>query len=230
MSLNLNTLLLVIILIIVSLIVIASPLMMLLLAFLLIGIYWSVSRAIEYINEQTTAQFAALNHQLKISLRVPEKKPFNLEWKFPHLKGVYLNKHISISMRNENIAGVAVPHTTITIDATHYGKTFEIKSETFWTFFKKRWGKRDVNTGDDEFDRQFYVTSNDHAFMKKMLDEDIRDIMKKEVFLQMGTFSLKESQLQYQEQIAINTDKQRIRFENIILVMYMMTKKMERMR
>lgn len=227
---NYQAILVAIIITLIVMLVVSSPTMTLLLFLFLVAFYWAVSRAIEYLNEQIVAQFAALNHQLNITLNVPPRKTFNLEWAFPSLKGHYLGRQIDIVTLPTNIGGVSVPHTTITLDALHYGNTFEIKSENWITFIKKFWGKQDILTGDKHFDSRFYITSNNANFMRQLLDADIRDIMNREAFLQMGKFTLKESQLKYEEQVVINTDNDRERIEKIILIMYMMVKRMEYMR
>ena len=211
-------------------VVVTSPEMTIILGACLVAIYWGVSRGIEYFNDQTIAQFSALNTQLGVSLEVPERKLFNLEWTYPALKGAYLGRHLHIAIRNMDMAGVAVPHTVITIDTLHSGKTLEISAETLVSTLKKIVGKQDVITGDAEFDRRFLIKSNDNGFVKKLLDDDIRDILKKEVFLKMGKISLKHSQMFYEEQVVVNTDNERRRIENIILVMYMIAKRMEYMR
>lgn len=227
---NLQVLVAAVLIGLILLVVITSPGMTLVLGLCLLAVYWSISRGIEYFNDQTIAQFAALNTQLGISLNVPTRKTFNLEWTYPALKGRYLGRDLHVSMKNIDIAGIGVPHTFISIDTLHFGKTLEISSETLFTTLKKTFGKQDVITGDAEFDRRFLIASNDNGFVRKLLDDDIRDILKKEVFLNMGTISLKHSQLHYKEQIVINTDNERRRLENIILVMYMLAKRMEYMR
>lgn len=211
-------------------VVITSPGMTLILGGCLVAVYWSVSRGIEYLNDRAIAQFAALNTQLNISLEVPPRKTFNLAWSYPSLKGLYLGRELIIKMNNKDIGGIAVPHTIITVDTLHSGNTLEISAETFFSTLKKAFGKQDVLTGDNEFDRRFLIVTNNNGFVKKLLDQEIRDILKKEVFLKMGKISLQHSRLQYEEQIVVNTDNERRRLENIILVLYMISKRMEYMR
>ncbi len=132
-----------------------------------------------------------------------------------------------ISSKEVMIAGVAYPQTVIVVDVLHYGKTFTIGSETIYTILSKLWGKNDISLNDPLFDRMFYLTANDAAFLQKVLDPDIRDIMKANMFLQDGKFTLNQAQLRYEEQISVMTVSRRKRIEKIILIMYMMAKKID---
>ena len=142
----------------------------------------------------------------------------------------------------------------VTLDVVHYGKTFKLKPETFKSamrklklfklieflmkiFFirKSKWVRNmqdevDVITGDNEFDARFLVDSNDPFFITRLLDDKIRGILKKDVFKRVGEFSLNQGQLRYQEELVLNTDEERKRFENVVLVLHMMAKRMELMR
>ncbi|MBK8472220.1 MAG: hypothetical protein IPL33_08635 [Sphingobacteriales bacterium] len=228
---NLNVIATAVLIGLILMVVVTSPAMTLVLGACLVGVYWGVSRGIEYINDRTIAQFAAMNAQLKIALSVPARKAFNLAWSYPSLKGRYLERDLSISMKNKDMAGMSVPYTSMSIDALrHRGVTLEISSETLGSTLKKMIGKQDVLTGDIDFDRRFLIKTNNQKFIKDLLDEEIRDILKKEVFLKMGTLSLKDSELCYEEQIVVNTDNERRRMENILLVMYMLAKRMDYMR
>lgn len=230
------------------------PFALLFLLLLVIAVLLCVSLVIKYLNRLTLAQWAILNEQLQINLQMPERAWLELEWKYPSMDGMYLGKKINISMFNAEMFGITAPHTRIVIDAIHYGNTLEIRSEGVYTQFEKFWLKTnnlytrqiqkilhyfgrevvplkgEVAVGDLEFDRRFYVLTNNAGFVKKLLDPDIRDIMKNDVFTKMGKFVLNQSQLIYTEQININTDFERQRFQKIILLMYMMANRMERIR
>lgn len=80
------------------------------------------------------------------------------------------------------MAGVAVPHTVITIDTLHWGKTLEISAETLVSTLKKIVGKQDVITGDAEFDRRFLIKSNDNGFVKTIGRRYTRHSEKKKCF------------------------------------------------
>lgn len=218
------------VLLLAGVLIFSEPAFAIFLTVIAIFIFFLVTRFVQSLNNQTIKQFSLMNLQLKVGLNVPTKKPWSLDWLYPSLIGFFLDKHLSISMYTKQQNGFKSPYTSITIDAFHYGKTFKITTEGFYTKVDKLFGKDDILTRDKTFDRLFYVESNDPKFMVKLLDEEIRDIMKHDVFMSMGTFVLNQSQLRYDEQLVINTDKKRKRFEKIILVMYMMTKKMEMMR
>lgn len=219
-----------------------------------IGIFLMVSQSIRYLNDRNVEQFAYLNEELKLKLTTTDRSWFKLDWQYPKLEGIYLNRNISIVMFNADSFGITAPHTRIAVDALHYGKTLEIKSEGIYTQFEKMYFRaanftnriirailkyfgrylkpinQEVNIGDFDFDRRFYIISNDTKFTIKLLDKEIRDIMTKDVFLKMGKFELSQSQLFYTEQIVINTDFERQRLQKIILLMYMLAKRIEQIR
>lgn len=189
-----------------------------------------VTEGVQLLYDQIIEQFAILNAELKLTLHVPPRKWFSFESRYPSLSGVFLDRHINIVTDDVLVGGVTFPRTRIIIDAMHYGKTMTITSETLWTMLKKLWGKNDITLNDSEFDRMFYITANDPKFVQKLLDRDIRDVMKESAFLQEGKFTLEQAQLKYEEQVSVFTVNRRRRIEKVILVMYMMTKKMEQMR
>lgn len=219
-----------------------------------VGIFLMVSRSIRYLNDRNVEQFAYLNEELKLKLNTTDRSWFKLDWQYPSLSGTYLNRNISIIMFNADSFGITAPHTRIAVDALHYDKTLEIKSEGIYTQFEKMYFRatnftnriirailkyfgrylkpisHEVNIGDLDFDRRFYIISNDTKFTIKLLDKEIRDIMTKDVFLKMGKFELRQSQLFYTEQIVINTDFERQRLQKIILLMYMIAKRIEQIR
>lgn len=236
---------------IIALSLMVSPWSMLVLMLLALGVFLVVSRILRYLNDRNVEQFVFLNEQLKLQLSTANRSWFTLEWQYPSLAGDYLGKKITINMFNADVLGITAPHTRIIVDATHYGKTLEIRSEGIYTQFEKLWlraavmqqrfvaailrhfGREpkpitdEVAVDDWQFDRRFFIMANDAKFAKKLLDDDIRDIMKNDVFMKMGHFRLLNSQLIYTEQIVINTDFERQRLQKIVLLMYMMAKRME---
>ncbi|HRK28826.1 MAG TPA: hypothetical protein PK239_16245 [Chitinophagales bacterium] len=190
------------------------------------GLYL-VAQAIQFLNDLVVEQFSVLNNQLQLELIVEPRRRFSFKRRYPLIKGKYLNRRLMISSKEVMIAGVAYPQTVIVVDVLHYGKTFTIGSETIYTILSKLWGKNDISLNDPLFDRMFYLTANDAAFLQKVLDPDIRDIMKANMFLQDGKFTLNQAQLRYEEQISVMTVSRRKRIEKIILIMYMMAKKID---
>lgn len=239
---------------IVALSFLVPPQALLVLMLIAIGIFMLVSRSIRYLNDRNVEQFARLNEQLKLKLITTDRSWFKLDWQYPSMSGIYLDRNIIITMFNADVLGITAPHTRIAVDAFHYGKTLEIRSEGIYTQFEKIWFRAanfpnkiarailkyfgrylkpinsEVSVGDLDFDRRFYIISNDVQFTIKLLDKEIRDIMTKDVFLKMGKFELRQSQLFYTEQIVINTDFERQRLQKIILVMYMLVKRIESIR
>lgn len=208
----------------------SSPWYILVFIVLFLIVLYLVTEGVQYLYEQIIEQFAILNSELKLNLVVPPRKWLSFQSRYPSISGKFLDRHLSIVTTDIVIGGVTFPNTKITLDAMHYGKTMSISSETIYTMLKKLWGKNDISLKDPEFDRMFYITANDPKFVQRLLDRDIRDVMKESAFLQSGKFTLEQAQLKYEEQVSVFTVNRRRRIEKVILVMYMMTKRMEQLR
>ncbi len=194
-------------------------------------IFWFISWGINLLNGQVVRQLNLLNKQLNIYLKIPEHKMFSLEWKYPFMTGNFLNRSLNIFMYVTNRIGYPLPHTIVTIDVLHYGKTFSLKTESITTRAKRMAGMNDVIIGDPEFDDLFYIETNDPGFVGSLLeDDDIRELMIRHLNLNNARITLEQSQLKYDEQVILNTTEKRKRFEKVILLLYMLIKRMENTR
>lgn len=202
--------------------------MALIIGVFLLLFYILLGYAINYLNNRIIEQFAVLNTDLGLNIEVPPRKLLRLARRYPRLRGRFLQRSIEIKMYDKVVVGRPAPVTEIIVDILHYGNTFTIKSETWWTTLKKFFGKNDITTSDKEFDRLFYLEASNPGLLIKLLDEDIRDIMKYNVSLKSGILSAQQAQLIYQEQLAIGTTNERKRLEKVILIMYMIAKKLEK--
>jgi hypothetical protein len=172
-----------------------------------------------------------MNLKVIIYLKIPEHKMFSLEWKYPFMTGNFLNRSLNIFMYVTNRIGYPLPHTIVTIDVLHYGKTFSLKTESITTRAKRMAGMNDVIIGDPEFDDLFYIETNDPGFVGSLLeDDDIRELMIRHLNLNNARITLEQSQLKYDEQVILNTTEKRKRFEKVILLLYMLIKRMENTR
>lgn len=206
-----------------------SPIYMLAFLAMFIVAFYVLAESIQFFYDQIIEQFAILANILKLKLTVPTRKRFSLSSRYPVVNGNYLNRNVNISTKEVLIGGAAFPQTQIVLDVMHYGKTFTIGSETIYSTLKKLWGHTDVSVNDPTFDRMFYITTNDPKFVQKLLDREIRDVMKENTYFQQGKFILEQAQLKYVEQISLITVHRRKRMEKVLLVMYMMAKKIDLM-
>ncbi len=191
---------------------------------------------VRWVNGKLIEQFQLLKAQLNtptpgVGIRAPVQGLFDFGWITVGLGGKFLNKNIVIYMHEKPGIMISTYYTTITIDVIHYGNSMAISTEGMKTFWDKYWGRKktDIETGDKAFDQRFEVNGNP-KFVTGLLDDEIRKLMKEEVFKEMGTFTLNQSQLTYTEQVVMNTNYKRKRIEKIILVMFMMAKRMEYIR
>jgi len=205
----------------------SSPIYIIVFVAIFVLAFYLVTESIQFFYDQIIEQFAILAKELNLNLSVSPKKKFSIKSRFPLINGNYLKRNISISTKDILIGSVAFPQTQITLDVLHYGNTFTIGSETIYTTLKKIWGHTDVSVNDPQFDRMFYITTNAPSFVKKLLDKEIRDVMKENTYFQQGKFILEQAQLKYIEQISLITVHRRKRIEKVILVMYMMAKKID---
>ena len=170
-----------------------------------------------------------LNRQLRVHLEIPETSLFNFQWIYPSLQGRYLNRRIQIYTSTQSVSESKreVPFTTISVDASFGGRSFSIRPEALGKKFTKFFYNKNKVTQDKSFDRKFDVNGDDLKYVGGLLDGPVREILNQGILSRDSYLEFKNGQFSYTEQTVMNSGFKRRRFEKIILVMYMIAKKME---
>ncbi|MFK7904822.1 MAG: hypothetical protein AB8B69_06840, partial [Chitinophagales bacterium] len=121
-----------------------------------------------------------------------------------------------------------VPFTTISVDAPFGGRTFSIRPEALGKRFTKFFYNKSKVTEDKSFDRKFEVSSDDLEYIGNLLDGGVREILSEGILSRDSYLEFSNGKFSYTEQTVLNAGFKRRRFEKIILVMYMIAKKMEK--
>ena len=216
-----------------------------LLAFVLVlfAIYYYI-----WISNQLIAdQFVFLAKRYKIKYEEPERKHYTimriirimlgleppgafLSRLHPMVSGVYLDRFIKVAAKGKVKGGAITELIVVEVDVLPFGNTFSIKPETCKMRLLKwfRW-KKDVLTGDKDFDNKFFVEGKE-KFMKKLLDPPIIQLFRDELFKKMGNIHLEQGILRYEEKGLLNDDEKRERIEKVIELMYLIARKLDFMR
>ncbi len=194
----------------------------------LLGLFIS-NLFIAYVNNRVIKQFAFLNRQLHVHLDIPETRLFNFRWIYPSLQGHYLQRRIQVFTSTQSVSNSKreVPFTTISVDAPFGGRSFSIRPEALGKKFTKFFYNKKKVTQDKTFDRKFDVGGDDLKYVGGLLDGAIREILNEGILSRDSYLEFKNGQFSYTEQTVMNANFKRRRFEKIILVMYMIAKKME---
>ncbi|MEZ4888371.1 MAG: hypothetical protein R3E32_26820 [Chitinophagales bacterium] len=195
----------------------------------LLGLFIS-NLFIAYINNRVIRQFAFLNRQLRVHLDIPETRLFNFEWIYPSLQGQYLQRRIQVYTTTQTVLDRKreVPFTTISVNAPFGGRSFAIRPEALGKQFTKFFYNKKKVTEDRSFDRKFDVNSDDLEYIGGLLDDAVREILNEGILSRDSYLEFKNGVFSYTEQTVLNMGFKRRRFEKIILVMYMIAKKMEK--
>lgn len=197
----------------------------------LILIFVIIKIILKKISYLTIHQFTILNKELQLKQTILVPTLLSFDKYLPTLQGSFLGQYLKIFMYTKLEPNERkFPYTEIHTDIINYDKTFTLTTQGIYTSYKKYFYNTTKITGDPEFDRRFFVKSSHPDFIADLFDDEIRNYLKKDVFLKMGTFNLEQSLLKYTEQIAITTENERHRLEEIIAVMLMMTQKMKHKR
>lgn len=195
---------------------------------ILLGLFIS-NLFIAYINGRVIKQFAFMNRQLRVHLEIPETRLFNFQWIYPSLQGQYLRRRIQVYTSTHPVPNGKreVPFTTISVDASFGGRSFSIRPEALGKKFAKFFYNKKKVTQDKSFDRKFDVNGDDLKYVGGLLDGGVREILNEGILSRDSYLEFKNGQFSYTEQTVMNANFKRRRFEKIILVMYMIAKKME---
>lgn len=184
---------------------------------------------IAFVNNLAQRQYAFLNRQLRVHLDIPETDMFSFRWVYPSLQGKYLSRRIQIYTTTQAVGGREreAPFTTVSVDASFGGRSFSIRPEALGKRFTKFFYNKKRITEERSFDRKFDVNGDDLKYVGGLLDGAVRDILNQGILSRESYLEFNNGKFSYTEQTVINTSWERRRFEKIILVMYMIAKKME---
>ncbi|MGB1206097.1 MAG: hypothetical protein ACPG5B_10645 [Chitinophagales bacterium] len=201
-------------------------------------------------NDEMLRQFSTLNKQLKLRLSISTPTFFKIGWEYPSLSGQYLGRVFSLSARGSTIFTPKPSNISVSLDVSNYGKTFEIKPQTWRkNFYNKTghtlnriFGER-ISTfmskwfsifspysgihSDQNFNDLYIVSTNDSRFMNQVLDKMIVSVFTQDLWPDIGVIKLDNGIMTYSHQALIDTDMERYHLEKVILVMYMLAKHIE---
>ena len=210
----------------------------------------AVRNYIREANSEMLRHFSILNKELKLRLSISTPTFFKIGWEYPSLSGTYLNRVFSLSAKGSNVFFVKPSNISISMDVHNYGKTFEIKPQSWKnniynkighalnrvfgktiSGFLSKWLPIFITYSgihkNQNFNDLYNVTTNDAKFMNKVLDNDITDVFMQDLWPDMGTIKLEQGIMTYKHQALINTEMERYHLEKVILVMYMIAKQLE---
>ncbi len=205
------------------------------------------SETINYLNARVYRQYQLLNMQLELNLSKPMRSQPHLWWllpenwvpeskrsyfgfsrSYPSLTGRYLGRSLTISteakMINENKSAIV---TSVILDVFPVGRSFEITASGFGLSLAGLFKRNRSKTGDKSFDSRFSIHTDNPDYFLVLMDEDIRRVLKTDVFSDMGRLSLDGNLLTYEEAILPKDEYIRKKIERVVLVLYMIAKKME---
>ena len=188
--------------------------------------FYIIRKVVDFLNDKIIHQYLLLNQQLNLELLIPPRRWYDLRWRYPSIRGTYLNRHLIIKVDDKK----PMAHTRITIDVFHYGRTFFIRKNDWMTWLKSFFKSKSIKTQNGAFNRYFLIESTDPRFILQLLDEPIIELMNEDIVLKNGVFKLEHGQVIFEEQYLIKNEDERDHTEKIILLLYMMAKRIDYMR
>lgn len=210
-----------------------------------LAVYILVNMFFNHFNNRRIEQYEILNEQLKLKMDIRPKtkfpfsffflnkranfdnQKFGFQWVFPTLSGMYLGQSMEFSVDTviEPDSKREIHYSNIIVNASHTGNNFSIRSRTFRDKFRI-WGRKRFLTGDPTFDEYFQVETNNPSYIHTLFDTPIRQLIVNHTY-KKATLSLEKGQLNFRERKIMTNVKERKHFEQVILLLYMLAKRID---
>lgn len=162
-------------------------------------------------------QFTILAKKLGLNIKIPDGKWSTIEI-YPSLEGQLNGMPFSFSMYNTN-TGIGTTSCTIfklTINPSGGNKVVQISKEGVMGSIYKASGAKDVQVGDEAFDKKFIVETNNMDFLQKLLQPKTKNMILAQEKNIVGFLKISEKEIIYDAVDALMTDKRREVWEDLI--------------
>lgn len=146
----------------------------------------------------------------------------------PSIKGFFLDKQCNVLVSAKGGGRLRSYYTTFKIRVKNpHNRTMSILREDFFQKVNKWIGKQDIIIGDPEVDHFFILRSDEPTFIYELLNEEVKDQLKKSHLSFNGSINLNEHELSYTEKSLITKPADIRRFARLIQLMLCLAERLD---
>ena len=146
----------------------------------------------------------------------------------PSIKGFFEGKQCNVLVTAKGGGRLRSYYTTFKIRVKNPQKrTMAILREDFFQKVNKWIGKQDILIDDPEVDQFFILRSDEPAFIHELLNEEVKELLKKNHLSFNGYINLHEHELSYTEKNLITKPADIRRFAGLIQLMLCMARRLD---
>jgi hypothetical protein len=182
------------------------------------GLFFLLLFLSDYKRRLSRVEFIKLSKKLNLNCDAPD----GFLAKFPELNGTYKNFPVRIFMFTENVGSgksrVVRVHTGIEIKINNpIGYKLDLYEEGFFSKLYKVFGMQDIVIGNEKFDKEYIIKSNNEQITREILTKSICDEL-----LYMADhkfafgFEIKDNKIYYDEPSSLTSERKAIWLERIL--------------
>lgn len=184
-----------------------------------VGIIWLVVWLIRRSFANMDMQLSTWARNLGVKYNKPESK-WGFFWgQYPTLEGEVKGIPFYGYMYTKGSGKSQVTYTafTLTLNGKNLtGKTLTVYKEGIFSKIGKALGVQDIELGNEDFDKNYIIKSNDEFFAKKILNLRVRQLLLRKMPNMAGTLTLDGNKLNYDVILTLVNDRNREAMEDAV--------------